>query len=155
LSQAWKHIDLRGGGLQHANLQIVRQLKRRRTAYLLLLMFPLGLHRIYLRDRLGAWMFPISTLGVIAGYAFRLPMITPALLAVLSLLVLYDIRWIDRRVGQLNKRLRMETYMKYGDKPPPGYRGRDFGNEAAEPGRFPSFAEQEAMLKEMAKRGKE
>jgi hypothetical protein len=45
--------------------------------------------------------------------------------------------------------------MKYGDKPPPGYRGRDFGNEAAEPGRFPSFAEQEAMLKEMAKRGKE
>ena len=45
-------MDLAGGGLQSANLRLARLLKRRRIAYALLILFPLGAHRLYLEDRL-------------------------------------------------------------------------------------------------------
>ena len=61
MSDAWKRLDLSGGGLQEANLRLAAALRRRRTAYLLWLAFPLGAHRAYLHDRAGAWAFRLGS----------------------------------------------------------------------------------------------
>ena len=47
---AWQERDLGGGGLQSANPRLAALLKKRRTAWLLLCTFPLGLHRDYRAD---------------------------------------------------------------------------------------------------------
>jgi hypothetical protein len=92
------------------------------------------------------------------------------------LLAAFDLVWIDRRVTDCNKALRMRLFLKPGARPPQGYRGRftddeqgleDYvrlkeseraghqptGSDASESGRrhTPSFNEQEAMLRELAK----
>ena len=41
MSEAWKHLDLEGEGLQSANLRLVRLMKKRSRAYALLALFPL------------------------------------------------------------------------------------------------------------------
>jgi hypothetical protein len=55
LSDAWKTLDLDGGGLQQANLTRAQRPKRRRRADLLLAA-ALGLHRTYLETPRGAWL---------------------------------------------------------------------------------------------------
>lgn len=180
MAEAWKHLDLEGQGLQTANLELIKLMKKRSAAYGRLLFFPLGLHRTYLEDTRGAWLYRLVTLAVI-GLAF-LPhpyaYASLALAAALAAFALYDIRWIEDRVAALNKKLRMQVYFKQGAAAPKGYRGRytDDGLEdylktkeqeraghipvgtstASGPGpRAPSFAEQEAMLKELAKSKKQ
>ncbi len=175
-NRAWKKIDLEGAGLQTLNLYLSRRMKKRRTAYLLWLLFPLGAHRFYLEERLGATAYLGTTLLALLLWA-----VLDTLLAVGPLLLafgfaLYDLIWIDRRVTAFNKRTRMELYLTTGAAPPAGYRGRyvDDGylddyiriKESEKAGvqpvrppapvaqqnrRVPSLAEQEAMLRELAK----
>ena len=61
MSDAWKRLDLSGGGLQEANLRLAAALRKRRTAYLLWPAFPPGAHRAYLHDRIGARSFRLGT----------------------------------------------------------------------------------------------
>jgi hypothetical protein len=70
---------------------------------------------------------------------------------VLALAAGWDAFWIDRRVTLLNKTLRREAYLGHGAAPPAGYRGRDPDAGAS---RAPSFAEQERLLRELARRGR-
>ena len=132
MNNSWKRFDLRGGGLQSINLHLARHLKKRRTAYLLLALFPLGLHRLYLASPGGALVFPAATLIAallaLAGW-------WPAALAVgagMAALALLDARQIDGRVAELNKRRRLQAYLGHGASPPAGYRGRSFPDELAE-----------------------
>lgn len=178
-SRAWKKIDLEGAGLQALNLYLARRMKRRGTAYLLWLLFPLGAHRFYLEERLGAAAYLGATLLALLLWAIlSTPLaIVPVLLALGF--ALYDLVWIDRRVTAFNKRIRMELYLTTGAAPPAGYRGRyadvddgyldDYirikesekaGVQPARPHapvppqqnrRVPSLAEQEAMLRELAR----
>jgi hypothetical protein len=147
LSEAWKQLDLHGAGLQRANLELSRRLKRRGHAWALLVLAPLGLHRSYLEDRAGAWLWRTAGAAlVIAGFwDFRAAISLGAgMLAAAG----YDAWWVDRRVTALNKRLRREVFLA-GEPPPPGYAGR----VPEEPGRrAPSFAEQEQLLRELARR---
>jgi hypothetical protein len=147
LSEAWKQIDLHGAGLQRANLELSRRLKRRRRAWALLAAAPLGLHRAYLEDRRGAWLWrSLAAAAVIAAlWDIRVAAgLGVAMLAAAG----YDAWWIDRRVTALNKRIRRDVFLA-GDPPPPGYAGRV---AAAPDGRAPSFAEQEQLLRELARR---
>lgn len=180
MSKAWEKIDLEGAGLQAVNQQLVRRLKRRRSAYLLWLLFPLGAHRVYLESRPGSLVYAALTAFALVAW------IAPvdwrwALLPVTAALgfALYDLFWIDRRVVEINKQLRMAAYLGGGAAPPAGYRGRYTDDDAARSGldeyvrekeqergghqpvdgraagpgkKAPSFAEQEAMLRELAKR---
>lgn len=158
MSKAWKELDLEGEGLQGANIKLAAMLKKRATAYLLMaLLFPLGQHRAYLEDRIGAWGYRATSLVAIAlflsGHAFS----GGIALLLIGAFVVYDIRWVDNRVATLNKALRIKAYMRPGKTVPEGFKGRftddaESGAPAESPDRLPSFAEQEAMLKELAKR---
>lgn len=115
MSDAWRRIDLEGGGLQSANLRLARLLKRRRVAYALLCVFPLGLHRDYLGDRAAAWAYRAGTglLAVVAAYDMTAAM---AGVAAMSLAALVDLFRMESRIVRVNKALRMSVYL--GGKTP-------------------------------------
>lgn len=156
MSAKWRELDFEGGGLQAANLRLARTLRRRNIAWGLLLVFPLGAHRWYLGERLSAPLFPLLTAAA-ATFAL-MGWTTAALLKLLALgaLLAYDILTLERRITAANKRLRMAVYLGQGATAPQGYQGR-FGEEtttpdSAAPRRVPTFAEQEALLREIARR---
>lgn len=115
MGKAWKKLDLAGGGLQQANLRLARALRKRPVAYALLLLFPAGAHRWYLKEPFGALAY--LALSALAWICW------PFGVAALGFAV-FDAWWIDRRVTSLNKRLRMQAFL--GDVPPApaGYSGR-------------------------------
>lgn len=171
----WKRLDLKGGGLQDANLRLAKALRRRPTAWLLLAGAPLGLHRLYLGDRRGALgCLALTLASVLVGWAVG----AFALLLPLALMAVEAFR-LESLIARANRRIRMALFLRRDAAPPPGYRGRSFGaaedaREAMEdylrekdretPGHQPpgdtpgpgrrqlSFAEQERLLKEMARR---
>jgi hypothetical protein len=159
MSEAWKRLDLAGGGLQAANLRLAKRLKRRGRAYALWALFPLGLHHAYLENPAGAWLYRgLTALAmVLAFFDWRA---AAAAGVVMLPLAGYDLVWIDRRVVALNKKIRRDVYLSTNASPPDSYAGR-FPGEAdgstpATPGRgrrAPSFAEQEKLLRELAGRG--
>ena len=174
MPDAWKQLDLEGQGLQTLNLRLARQLKKAWRAYALMALFPLGLHRAYLGDRLGAWAWRAASVFT----AFLLLREEPwglAALAVLAIALLVDALRMEDRRAAYNRALRRQAYFSPGAKPPEGFRGRytDAGAASLEdyleeknrespsphtavtraPGaRAPSFNEQEAMLKKLARR---
>ena len=175
MSDAWKNLDLAGEGLQSANLKLVQKMKKRKYAIILLLFFPLGLHRDYLNNPWGAWLYRICSSLIILVFALGYRWPAYGLLAGMIAFALYDIRWIEDAVAAINKSLRMQVYKSGGASAmPANFRGRytdeslddylqlkekERGGHVA-PGtdpalnsrsRAPSFAEQEAMLKELAK----
>ena len=181
MKKAWKQLDLGGEGLQTLNAQYTRQMRRLPLAYAAMLLFPLGAHRWYLREPYGALAYLALTLAAITG-AFTLGTPGFAVPAVAGVLfAAFDLRWVERRVLALNKSLRMSQFMRPGAAPPENYRGRyadaddgleeyvrikereraghqpvaDGGREAPNSrSRAPSFSEQEALLRELARSDK-
>lgn len=172
MSKAWTEFDLGGGGLQSANLRLAALLRKRSTAYALLALFPLGLHRGYLHDRRGAWLFRAASLLCVAAYLLDQPVIGGVLLAALAAGALYDLFRIEGLVARLNKQLRMQVYLGQTPGAPPGFKGH-YSDDALDeylqlkeqehagsgpqsaptrgrPSRVPSFAEQEKLLRELA-----
>jgi hypothetical protein len=149
LTQAWRRRDLGGGGLQHANLELGRRLKRRGTAYALLAIAPLGLHRRYLDDRRGAWLWRLGAMAG-AGAALLDPRMALGVGALFVGALVYDAFWIDRRVTTANKRIRREVYLAQGAAPPAGFAGRPL-DEVPAPPRAPSIAEQERLLRALGR----
>jgi len=147
VSGSWKRLDLGGEGLQQANLRLAAALRRPRTAYLLWLAFPLGAHRAYLSERRGAWAYRVASLAALALLAldWRASAVVGAVLVCAAL---YDLTWIRRRVPELNKALRMQAYLRPVAGAPQGFRGR-YTDDAEQPARAPSFAEQERLLAEI------
>lgn len=177
MSDAWKKLDLDGQGLQTVNLIMAKQQRHHKTAYLLWLLFPIGAHRVYLKSSaLGLVYTALTALGIIfsisdsAGLPF---------FALEVAFALFDLWWIDKRVLDLNKSLRMHLLMQKGMQTPEDYRGRyvdethlvdEYSNlKASEkvsdkrafsqptelPGKhIPSFAEQEKLLNELVKHKK-
>jgi hypothetical protein len=149
-------MDLAGGGLQSANLRLARLLKRRRIAYALLLLFPLGAHRLYLEDRRGALLYCLGTLAAIVSLSLGAALVAYVLGAALLACALLDLRWIDNALARINKRLRIEVYMSQTAGAPAGYRGRfaadPAGNDSPQEDRALSFSEQERHLRDAARR---
>ena len=111
MSDAWKRLDLSGGGLQEANLRLAAALRKRRTAYLLWLAFPLGAHRAYLHDRIGAWSFRLGSAAALGLLLIDLRAAAAAALAIFAV-ALYDLARMDARVTRLNKAIRMQVYLR-------------------------------------------
>lgn len=167
MSDAWKEIDLEGGGLQGANVRLARLLRRRGVARALFALFPLGLHRDYLHDRLGAWLYRAATLlGVIALLAGQ-SWLGGLVLAVGTAFAIYDFVRLEDAIAHVNKKVRMQVYLSqtagapsgfkghYADEPPPGSpeqsaAGSDPAGETRAEQRIASFAEQERRLRELA-----
>ena len=123
MSKAWTELDLDGGGLQSANLRLAALLRRRGTAYALLALFPLGMHRHYLRDRRGAWLYRGGSLLAIAVYLLGQSALSAVLLAALAAWAIYDLFRIDDAVARVNKQLRMRVYLGQTSGAPPGFKG--------------------------------
>ena len=81
MDKAWKNLDLEGQGLQSANLRLVRLLKKRKVAYMWLLLFPTGMHRAYLADAHGAWIYRV--ISVLTAVSFILGYFIPGLVLLL------------------------------------------------------------------------
>ena len=165
MSKAWTEFDLGGGGLQSANLRLAALLRKRSTAYALLALFPLGLHRDYLRDPRGAWLYRGGTGLAIAAYLLGEPMISVGVLAALAGGAIYDMVRLEHVIARINKQLRMQVYLSQAPGAPPDFKGR-FPDERQDPDlqgpsqapppapgrpRMPSFAEQEQLLRELAR----
>jgi hypothetical protein len=124
MRNSWREMDFAGGGLQAANIRLTRQLKKPRVAYGLLLLFPLGLHRLYLRDRRGLYLYASASLvGIFLLFASQ-PISALAVGALMATAAAADALWIARRLPAVNKQIRMAVYFGQGATPPPGYRGR-------------------------------
>lgn len=172
MGKAWTKLDLEGGGLQSANLRLAALLRKRGTAYALLALFPSGLHRDYLRDRRGAWLYRAGSLFCIAAFLFSQPAVSGVLFALLAAAALRDLFGTERLVAQFNKQLRMQIYINQTEGAPQGFKGR-YSDDALDeylqikdqeraggephaapahgrPSRVPSFAEQEKLLRELA-----
>ena len=178
MNKAWQQIDLNGRGLQSVNLALSREMRKHRVAYGWWLLFPIGGHRLYLAERVGACLYTALTL--LAVLLFLTFGAFVALIAVSAVLLwaLFDLWWIDRRITAYNKRLRMRMFLQQDSPPPAGYRGRaaeldpehlvaDYarekeqergghqpvtGSPADSSGPIPTFQEQEALLRELARR---
>lgn len=178
MPDAWKHLNLEGHGLQSLNLRLARELRKPARAYELLALFPLGLHRAYLGDRRGAWAWRLGCLLTLALLLWARPWGLAALV-VLALALTADALRIGDRCAAYNRALRRRAYFSPGAEPPKGYRGRYSDHDADEiademqryleeknkespsphtavvraPGsRAPSFNEQEALLRKLARR---
>lgn len=177
MSEAWKQLNLDGGGLQSANLQLAALLRKRRTAFALIALFPLGLHRDYLRDRRGAWLYRGTALLGAGCYLAGQQLLSMALFAALAACAIYETFCIDDAVAQINKRLRMQIYLRQSPGTPRGFKGHYTDDDPAvlphsaeqdEPAgagqpptirpreaRVASFMEQEKLLRDLAEiRGK-
>jgi hypothetical protein len=161
MRDAWKRIDLEGGGLQAANRRLAGALRSRRTAYLLWLACLVGAHRFYLRAPAGGAAWCVAS--VATGALYRLaPWAGIGAAAALLAWAIVDLWWIDRRVTRLNKALRMQAYLGAGPGAPPDFRGRFVDDAQADAastsatspaaGRMPGFAEQERLLAEIERR---
>lgn len=174
MSRAWQKFDFEGGGLQSANLALVRALKKRYLAYILWVFFPVGAHAAYLRAPRRALAYVLLSLLVVAAWAWLPIAAFWVLLGGLCVLALYDLRWIDRRLIALNKEIRMHIYLGQTRGAPRDFKGhytdendlKDYTRlkeqeraghtrptDTARPtARAASFAQQEALLRELAKK---
>ncbi|MGE4110107.1 MAG: hypothetical protein AB7E73_05335 [Burkholderiales bacterium] len=150
MNDKWRQLDLGGGGLQAANLRLAQALRRRSTAWLLLLLFPTGAHGWYLRERLIAAGYPALTLLAASGWFSTVPYAALPGLAGLVLLLIRDLVTLEDRIVACNKRLRMAAYLSQGAAAPAGFRGRFPAQDSAgDPGqpRIPTLSEQEALIR--------
>ena len=156
MSGAWRRLDLAGGGLQEANREIARTLRRRGIAYGLWLLFPVGAHRFYLAEALGGLVYVAATAALLAFAVAGWTVAALVASAVLVSLAAFDLWWIDRRVTDLNKRLRMRAYLRPVPGAPPGFKGRLTDAADTPASRPASFTEQERLLTEIerARRGR-
>lgn len=157
MNDKWRQLDLGGGGLQAANLRLANTLRRRSTAWLLLLLlFPTGAHGWYLRERLIAASYPALTLLAASGWLSNVPYAVLPGLAGLALLLIRDLLTLEDRIAACNKQLRMAVYLSQGAAAPAGFRGRFDSNNSDQGGvrkqRAPTLAEQEMLLREIAAR---
>lgn len=126
VSDAWKKLDLGGGGLQSANLRIAARLRKRGIALALHLLFPLGIHRDYLLDRRGAWLFRAALLAALAfWYSGHVKIAAITAGAILAAGV-YDLCTFERRCAAANKQIRKEIFFSQTSGAPADYKGRRF-----------------------------
>jgi len=166
MNKRWTKFDLGGGGLQSANLRLSALLRKRSSAYAMLALFPLGMHRDYLRDPRGAWLYRGVTALAIAAYLLGETMISAVGLAALACGAIYDMVHLEHMIARFNKQLRMQIYLRQAPGAPADFKGR-FPDTSTDPGqqdksqtvdrqeprhpRMPSFAEQEQLLRDPAR----
>jgi len=121
MGKQWQGMDLKGGGLQQTQIAYKAAARTYVGAYLRWLLFPLGLHRFYLRESRVAWAYPAATIVAAAAHfaaGFPWLWLLPALGAVA------DLFWIPNRLVAVNKEIRMQTMLGSAQRGAPrGFRG--------------------------------
>jgi len=121
MGKQWEGMDLKGGGLQQTQIAYKGKVRTHLGAYLRWILFPLGLHRFYLREPRGGWAYIAATAiaaGVHALAGFSWLWLIPAVGAVA------DLFWIPNRLVRVNKEIRMQTMLGSAERGAPrGFRG--------------------------------
>ncbi len=177
MTNAWKQWDFAGAGLQTVNLELTKRLRKRPLIYGLWVLFPLGLHAFYLRERGRGLLYLAGSLVLGASAALAPWPYVAGLGAIMVIAALIDVATLDRRLTAYNKALRVALLLSPKATPPPGYQGRytDEDRDISEylaikdqeqaghslksqpppnKKRGKSFQEQEAALREFAERQK-
>ncbi|HUW98325.1 MAG TPA: hypothetical protein VMV40_05700 [Acidiferrobacter sp.] len=124
MTNAWKQWDFSGAGLQTLNLELTKRLRKQPLAYGLWVLFPLGLHAFYLRERYLGWVY-LATTALLIGLTISTPWPYPTTLAAAMVAAaLVDVATLGRRLTAYNKALRIALLLQRDTQPPPGYRGR-------------------------------
>ena len=156
MSDTWKEHDLGGGGLQQPIQHLARSLRRRRTAYLLLLLFPIGAHRFYLKQPLGGALLLGLTGGTLLALNAGHHDAAWPLFGIQFAVALFDLFRMEARLTRLNKALRIQATLRATPGAPTGFRGHytdePDAERASETGRALSFAEQERLLAELERK---
>lgn len=178
MSKGWQKFDFEGGGLQSLQFRFMRARRKAPIAYAAWLLFPLGLHRRYLKMP-WFWAYPLASGFMLALFLLSLPWLAGLIAAAMLAVALYDFIKLPDYISAYNRRLRKELWLsKKVPAPPKDYAGRyadydsDFNaymqakeqekaghapldsNSKTQYGngkRAPSFAEQERLLAEMKK----
>ncbi|HKJ87335.1 MAG TPA: TM2 domain-containing protein [Gammaproteobacteria bacterium] len=121
MGKQWEAMDLKGGGLQQVQMAYKSMARTNPGAYLRWILFPLGLHRFYLKEPWGG----IGYLAVsAAALVTQLVAGFPWLWLVPAVAALADLFWIPNRVVKINKELRLKTMMSGAQRGAPrGFKG--------------------------------
>lgn len=157
MAKNWQKMDLGAGGVQSVNLQFLRQRRSLGRGFLLWCMFPLAAHQFYLkRPLLGILQTGSLFVGIFLA-AQQSPLGMPILVGVL-LWYLFDLLKLPRWINDYNKQLRIALHQQSHAAAPQDFKAH-YHDEKTESShtskRVPSFAEQEALLKQIAEKKKE
>lgn len=157
MKKTWQKHDLEGSGLQSINLAYLAARKDIKKAYMLAALFPLGMHQFYLGNHKKGWLYVFLTVLLLACAT-----VSTFISAVLGfaevILMIVDVKRMENVVSAYNKELKMNLALQQQHKTPENYRGRypeDSESEQTSEQKILSFAEQEALLKELARKKKE
>lgn len=99
-------------------------LRRRSLAFSLLVLFPLGLHRFYLRDVGGGVAYLLAS-ATVTGALLLGQLWLAAVIGIVEVgIMVADIVLMERRIVSVNKAIRMSVYLGQAAMPAAGYRGR-------------------------------
>ncbi|MDH5258480.1 MAG: TM2 domain-containing protein [Gammaproteobacteria bacterium] len=169
MSEYWKTQDLEGNGLQTINQQYARLRRDIKTAYFLCVLFPFGAHQFYLKRARRGIIFLSLSIATAIIYNISSPIAGVFFLAEIIILIV-DIKNMDGEIISFNKNLKMSLSLQGNMAPPKDFKGRyneetpiddyvkikqneitAFETKKSHSGksRIYSFAEQEALLKEI------
>lgn len=154
MKKTWQEHDLQSDGLQSINLAYTAQRKDVKKAYLLACLFPFGAHQFYLKQNKKAGIFLLLTvlLMALAGVA---PFISALIGFAEVILLTKDIINMETSVAEFNKQLKLALSLQQNQAVPDNFKGRYTDDDSKEQNtqqKILSFAEQEALLREMARK---
>ncbi len=159
MKKTWQLQNLEGNGLQSINLAYAAKRKNTRMAYTWATLFPLGAHQFYLGNTKRAATYIL--LSILLVIFITTSTFVSAIIAFVEIILLTgDVLGMEDRVNRFNKDLKLTLSLQQQNPVPPDFKGR-YSDEDATPTdhrgqKILSFAEQEALLKEMAQsRGKQ
>ena len=157
MKKTWQEHDLEGSGLQSINLNYLKYKKDTQKAYLLTAIFPLGIHQFYLGQAKKGSLYIILTLLLLA-FANVSPFISAIIGFIEVMMMFKDIKGMEETVSTYNKELKMKLSLQQDQKTPEDFKGKytdNDNNESSTQQKILSFAEQEALLKELARQKKD
>lgn len=159
MAKNWQNMDLGAGGIQQINLQFLQQRKKLGTAIAFWCLLPFSAHRWYLRHfKLAGLQYLLLVVGIVLFAASQ----TLALLTLGCLITWFaiDLFKLPNLVSDYNKQLRLRLYQQQSNGPSTQFTQRfdqqdDQSHVTTQHNqRIPSFAEQEALLKQLQQKEK-
>jgi TM2 domain-containing membrane protein YozV len=172
MSEGWKRLPVQGGGLQTVNARFMHRRRRLVVVYFLVLLAPLGVHRLYLNKPLGILGYWSLTAAFFWSLWQENNAVAWLAAGLLLAAVAFDLWRAPLWLNEYNKKLRQALFLRQdaAAAPPKNYQGRysdavldDYlsaksqeraghGGKEGKARQTPlSFAEQERLLKQQIK----
>lgn len=172
MSEGWQRLPVKGEGLQTVNAQFMQKRRRLSVLYFLLLLSPLGVHRLYLGKPVGMLGYWSLTAAMVWSLWQENQNVTWLAVGIFVVALAFDLWRAPLWLSDYNKKLRQALFLRKDQTVAPAkdYRGRysdavldDYvaaknqeraghGGKDGQAKQQPiSFAEQERLLKQQIK----